>query len=99
MAASLWNPTTNTEHLKLLGKTAEEASELASAASRCLIQGLDEAEPITGKVNRIWLQDEIADVLSCILALQERLNLDREYIIERLTRKYDYHKPWYDHQS
>lgn len=48
--------------VKILGKLLEELGELQSAAARCLIQGMDEREPVTGKQNRLWLQEELADV-------------------------------------
>jgi len=37
-----WQPITNKRTLALLGKLGEEASELSSAAFRCIIQGVDE---------------------------------------------------------
>jgi hypothetical protein len=67
--ANPWHPIDDKVDLKHLGKLGEELSELAAASSkcatavcRCIIQGVDEAEPVTGKVNREWLEDEIADV-------------------------------------
>lgn len=56
-----------------LGKLSEESGELTAAASRCLIQGVNEVEPETGRPNLLWLGNEIADVLAAIEVLAERL--------------------------
>ena len=63
---SAWHPTTNKVDLAHLGKLGEELAECAAAASRCIIQGIDEAHPVTGKTNRQWLEEEIADVVAMI---------------------------------
>lgn len=52
-----WQPITNKHDLAVLGKLGEEATELGSAIFRCIIQGLNEREPTTGKVNRQWLEE------------------------------------------
>lgn len=52
-----------------LGKLAEESGELASRASRCIVQGLDELDPDTGRSNREELAREMADVDAAQLAL------------------------------
>src|SRR4051812_36337432 len=82
-ALSEWQPITNKHNLAALGKLGEEASELCSAICRCIIQGMDELEPTTGKPNRQWLEEEIADVMALTtLAIQE-LDLDMPTIMER----------------
>lgn len=50
--ASPWRPISNPVDLMHLGKLIEETTECATAAARCMIQGMDEAEPSTGEVNR-----------------------------------------------
>src|ERR1700722_6658988 len=84
---SPWVPTTDVKQLKLLGKLAEELGECSSAVARCIIQGIDESEPITGKLNRQWLTEEIADVEACINMLIELYDLDDEKINARSMRK------------
>lgn len=84
---SPWSPETSQFRLAVLGKLAEEGSEVATAAVRCIIQGIDEKEPVTGKLNREWLEDEIADVMAqCDLAITN-LDLDRDRISSRRFAK------------
>lgn len=73
--ASPWHPMSDAVDLKHLGKLAEELSEAGAAVARCIIQGIDEAEPVTGKINRQWLQDELADVQANIGLVIERFKL------------------------
>lgn len=61
-----WIPMSKPIDIKHLGKLAEELGEASSAVARCLIQGIDESEPVTGKLNRQWLEDELADVCANI---------------------------------
>jgi NTP pyrophosphatase (non-canonical NTP hydrolase) len=82
-----WTPTTNLLELRRLGKLGEELGELANVASRCIIQGLDEVDPGTGKVNRQRLLDEMADVYAQIECTMEAFGLDRTYYAERVVRK------------
>ena len=65
--ANPWHPMSDAVDLKHLGKLAEELSEAGAAVARCIIQGIDEKEPVTGKINREWLQDELADVIANII--------------------------------
>ena len=91
-----WQPITDKHDLAVLGKLAEEASELCSAISRCIIQGLDEAEPVTGKMNRTWLEQELADVMAMTTIAIQRFNLNAEEIMIRRRKKIDYKEPWFD---
>ncbi len=93
---SPWTPETDAMRLKVLGKLGEELNECGSAASRCIIQGIDEAEPVTGKINRAWLEDEIADVLANVDIAMDRLALDRGRIALRADRKRSYLERWLD---
>lgn len=80
--------------LAVLGKLAEEGSEVATAAVRCIIQGIDESEPVTGKSNREWLEDEIADIMAqCDLAIWT-LMLSGPRISERRCAKRRYTGTW-----
>jgi hypothetical protein len=85
--ASPWQPITDAVDLKHLGKLGEECNELGSAISRCIIQGVDEAEPVTGKLNREWMEDEIADVEAGIELAKRRFDLDRDRIHRRRIKK------------
>lgn len=93
---SNWQPITNKHDLAVLGKLSEEAGELVAAISRCIIQGLNECEPTTGKVNSQWLAEEIADVKALIVLAEERLLLDRTAILQRQRRKELYKEPWFE---
>lgn len=93
---SNWQPITNKEQLAILGKLGEEASELATAIFRCIIQGLDEREPATGKVNRAWLSEEIADVAAMARMTVQRLALNEKEILERADRKVVFKTFWYE---
>lgn len=91
-----WHPMTDSLDLKHLGKLAEETGELSAAVSRCIIQGIDEAEPVTGKVNREWLEDELADVAANSLLVIERFGLDQQRMRERAERKAAQLRTWHE---
>ena len=93
--ASPWHPITDAVDLKHLGKLIEETCELGSAAARCIIQGVDECEPVTGKRNRDWLQDEIADVLANAELVIEQFELDPQAIRARADRKKLHLQQWH----
>jgi NTP pyrophosphatase (non-canonical NTP hydrolase) len=82
-----WNPIKDPVQLKHLGKLNEELGELTAAVSRCIIQGVDEKEPVTGKVNREWLTEEIADVACNITLCVELFGLDTAAITRRVKEK------------
>lgn len=91
-----WHPITNPRDLKTLGKLGEELGECSAAVSRCIIQGIDEKHPHTGKVNRQWLEDEIADVLVNVAVVMERFNLDHERIDKRASAKEPLLRAWHE---
>ncbi len=90
-----WVPMTNLLDLKHLGKLGEETGELSSAVARCIIQGIDGAEPVTGKINREWLEDEIADVKNNIELVTEHFGLDWKRIEARVEKKRALLKIWH----
>lgn len=91
---SKWVPMTDLQMLAALGKLAEEAGELVSIISRCIIQGIDGKDPETGKANIKALAEEIADVggLSKLVVLH--LNLDPSDLSERAEKKYRMKRDW-----
>lgn len=91
---SPWMPESNAANLKVLGKLGEELNEGGAAVSRCIIQGIDECEPVTGKLNRSWLEDEIADILANLDIAMDHFGLDRGRIALRADRKRDYIRAW-----
>ncbi|WP_439392375.1 hypothetical protein ACRQ5Q_22530 [Bradyrhizobium sp. PMVTL-01] len=90
-----WQPITDAVDLKHLGKLAEELGECTSAVSRCIIQGVDEREPMTKKLNREWLEDEIADVLASIELVIDHFKLNSMKIIERAEKKERFLQQWH----
>jgi hypothetical protein len=93
-SVSKWVPTTDLMMLRRMGKLQEELGELTAVAARVVIQGIDEIDPSSGKVNRLRLEEESADVLAQIDETIERLNLDRTFIEGRRARKRAAMKAW-----
>lgn len=94
MAMTKWVPTTNLMELRRLGKLGEELGELSNVASRCIIQGINETDPSSGKVNRQRLLDELADVAAQIDCTVAAFELDVAYFGERRTRKRQQMAEW-----
>jgi hypothetical protein len=94
-AINPWRPIKRPIDLKHLGKLAEELSECGAVVSRCIIQGVDETEPTTGKINRQWLLEEIADVLANADLVIEHFGLARATIEKRRSRKKTGLRKWH----
>lgn len=92
MSITLWKPEPDILIHQALGKACEEASELSNILARCLIQGLDQREPVSGKPNRKALSDEIADLDAAIQWLRELIG--DEYDEERADRKLRGFRQW-----
>ena len=90
-----WHPITDSVDLKHLGKLGEESGELTAAVNRCIIQGINEAEPTTGKVNKTWLEEEIADVIANCMLVMERFGLDELFISDRVYEKMERLRTWH----
>lgn len=93
--ASPWVPMSNQIDLMVAGKFAEELGECGAAISRCIIQGIDEVEPSTGKPNRAWLEEEIADVLANANLVRECFGLSADRIEARVAFKTGYLRKWH----
>lgn len=87
---------TDPELVAVLGKLGEEANELGKIIFRCLIQGIDEREPVTQALNREELEKEIADVEALIRHAKSRLLLDASFIAARADRKASVKAIWFD---
>lgn len=74
MSITLWKPEPDVLIHQALGKLAEECAELSQALARCLIQGYREEEPVTHKLNRIQVREEMADVKAAMRWLSELVN-------------------------
>jgi hypothetical protein len=86
LKANSWRPMTTPVDLKHLNKLQEELNECGAAVARCRMQGIDECEPETSKVNREWLEDEIADVIANIELVMTHFKLD----IDRIRKRAEY---------
>lgn len=93
-AMSKWTPTTDLMMLRRMGKLNEELAELSCVAARCIIQGIDETDPSSGKVNRQRLEDEIADVIAQCEVTINSLKLNGAYICERVELKKSLMQEW-----
>lgn len=91
-----WHPIGNKVDLKTLGKFLEELGEAVSAGARCIIQGIDGCEPVTGKPNETWLEEELADIAANAQLVVERFNLSRATIEERKLRKMEMLRKWHE---
>lgn len=90
-----WHPMTNSVDLKHLGKLGEELGEAQAAVSRCIIQGINEKEPETGVENKVWLENELADVFANINLVIDRFKLDHRRMLERAEIKENRLKEWH----
>jgi len=90
-----WHPIQNAQDLKTLGKFGEELGECSAAVSRCIIQGVAERHPVTGKINLEWLLEEIADVIAGAELTIERFNLNEIVIGQRVSRKKEQLRQWH----
>lgn len=89
-----WTPTTDSLQLRRFGKLCEELGELQAVAARCIIQGIDEIDPSSGRPNRDRLEDEIADVQAQITVMINDLELDIVAITKRTQLKVGSMRIW-----
>lgn len=92
---SPWYPESDPVRVAALGKLIEELTEAASRAARCVIQGLEEADPETGRSNHEELGREMADIQAAFLALQ--LEVGTIPVTEtRVSNKYNGFRRWFN---
>ncbi|MGQ8634415.1 hypothetical protein ACUTJJ_23360 [Agrobacterium sp. DKPNP3] len=89
-----WKPEEDVVLHQALGKLAEECSELAKIATRCMIQGYAEADPVTEKLNRTQVMEEVADVRAAMRWLFDVLDIPFKGESQREARKFDGFKRW-----
>ncbi len=95
-----WLPEPDPHLQHRLGKTGEEAAELACVTARASIQGLNEVDPSSGKTNRQRLLEEMADVEAqtyCTLAAIKLTVAERAAYGERVLAKVDQMHEWEAH--
>lgn len=91
---SPWLPEQDRIRLAVLGKLIEECNELAGRAARCIIQGLHEADPATGRTNAEELEREMADVTACIDIAEQELGV--RFSVTRAAGKSNGFRRWHD---
>lgn len=89
-----WYVETSSQRLRRFGKTLEELGELQAVVACCIIQGIDEVDPSSGKLNRKRLEEEIADVYAQLSLLMGVFNLDQQFIYTRSNDKVDQMHTW-----
>ncbi len=82
-----WHCEKNEYYLRRFGKALEENNELGAVLARCIIQGIDEIDPSSGKTNRQRMQEEVADVYTQLTLLEQTFNLNGFAISERIQDK------------
>lgn len=90
---SPWMPEQDQIKLAVLGKLIEECNELAGRAARCIIQGIDELDPASGRTNSVELSREMSDVIACIETVESILKVRVE--TRRVADKYDGFRRWH----
>lgn len=93
--ANPWQPMTDKLALAHLGKLIEELNECAAAAARCIIQGVNEAEPESDVINKDWLEHEISDVAACVVLVKRYFKLDNAKILRRVALKVQHLTQWH----
>lgn len=90
-----WIPISNLVDLAHLGKLGEELGEAVKILNRCLIQGMDGADPDEGTINRVELAKELADVRAQIELCAQRFQFDQLMMLEREERKKAHKRAWH----
>jgi hypothetical protein len=94
-ALNPWQPERDPLRLAVLGKLNEELNEAGAMVARCIIQGIDECEPVTKKGNREALTNEIADVYATATMAVELFGLSSVDIARRMERKIQHLRAWH----
>lgn len=89
-----WMPEPDAMVHQVLGKIGEECNEMGAALFRCLIQGFDESEPVSGKPNRRQFWEEVADIEAAIAWAKETLNAPDFSMEDRRARKLAGFRAW-----
>lgn len=89
-----WRPMRAPIDVKYIGKLGEETHELGQVVMRCLLQGINETHPETGKINKTWLEDEMGDVLGHIRGTMIHFKLDGARIAARARMKEALQAAW-----
>ena len=66
-----------------------------AAVSRCIIQGINECEPVTGKLNRDWLREALTRVSEAIVPMVMIFDLDDAAMVRRVAKKTSHQRQWH----
>lgn len=77
------------------GKLLEELNEAGAIVARCLIQGIDEANPDGGELNKTALENELADVMVNIVLCVDRFKLNETRMDLRCNLKEPFLRKWH----
>jgi hypothetical protein len=91
-----WIPEKDPKILRRVGKTGEEASELAKVCCRIVIQGIEGFDPETRVSNKDALIMEIADVFAQCELMIEQFELSLDEIKARIDEKRKQAEMWED---
>lgn len=94
-ALNPWQPERDPLALAVLGKLAEELAEASAIVARCIIQGIAESEPVTGKPNADALENELADVAATMFMVIDHYGLNRMRMDRRRDRKIAHLQAWH----
>lgn len=94
MPMSKWNVETDAARIRRFGKQLEELGELSAVTARCIIQGVDEIDPSSGKTNRQRLEEEMADVLAQLELTVRLFDLNQDFIVRRVGIKHAQMVEW-----
>lgn len=93
---SPWIPETDRLRLAVLGKLLEELNEAGAIVARCIIQGVDESEPVTEEPNRAALENELADVIATVRVAVRHFDLNAGAIETRIGEKLLHFARWHE---
>lgn len=86
------------QQTELLDVIAEEAAEVIQIISKIKRHGYDSHDPVTGKGNREWLEDELMDFLATSMQLSIQGEIDNIYQTSVLDQVWAKKLKWMHHQ-
>lgn len=85
-----------TERVPRIEKSKLDHYQASAIVARCIIQGVGECEPVTGKPNIDALWQELADVRATSLIAADHFDLPPGEMERRCSRKKLHLRAWHD---